>query len=61
MGKFDIMQSSPLADPMAVRPSFLISATNWKCESIQDICIRMLEVNCIYQAIYVQFGLKLRS
>lgn len=60
MAKFDMMRSSPPADPMAVGPGLLTSAANWERGSTQDICARMPEVNRICQGIYAQFGLKAR-
>ena len=58
IAKFDIKRLSPPANPIAVGPSLMTSAANWKCGSTQDICTRMPEVSRICQRIYARFGLK---
>lgn len=60
MAEFDMMRSSPPADPIAVGPGFLTSAANWERGSTRDICANMPQVSRIRQAIYAQFGLKAR-
>ncbi len=57
IAKFNMMQSSLLADSMAVGPNLLTSVANWKCGSTRDIYTRMLKGSRICQAIYTQFGL----
>ncbi len=53
---------SLLADPVSaiVNQEFLISAANWKCKSIQDICVRISKVDYICQIIIGHFRLKAR-
>lgn len=60
MAEFDMMRSSPPADPMAIGPGFLTSAANWERGSTRNTCANMPEVSRIRQAIYAQFGLKAR-
>ena len=62
MEKFDMMQSSPPADPAIamIDQGFLTSAANWERGSTRDIYARMLEVNYICQIINEQFRLRAR-
>lgn len=60
--KFDIIWFSSLTDSVAVTigKKFLTNMVNLEYRSTRDICIRMLEVDCICQIISKQFGFQTR-
>lgn len=62
MIEFDMMRSSPPADPAAatIDQGFLTSAANWERGSTRDICARMPEVDRICRVINERFVLKAR-
>ncbi len=62
MIEFDIMRSSPPANPVSatIDQGFLSSAVNWERRSIRDICARMPEVDRIRRIISGRFRLKAR-
>lgn len=62
MVEFDMMLSSPPANPAAstIDQGFLTSAVNWEHRSTRDICARMPEVDRIRPVINKQFGFKAR-
>ena len=62
MIEFDMMRSSPPADPASatVDQGFLTSAANWERGSTRDICARMPEVDRIRRVITKRFRLKAR-
>lgn len=63
MVEFDMMRSSPPADPATVTidQEFLTSVANCEHGSTRNICARMPEVDHICQVINKRFGLRPRS
>lgn len=62
MLKFDIIWSYLQMNPIVaiIDQEFLTSKADWECESMRDICIRILEFDRIYWVINKQFGLRTR-